>query len=370
MSKTIAYTVNDPDFFWSHRLSLAKSSIDKGYIVYLISDFKKSDIEKFQTVGIKPIDVKINRNNKNFISNFKLVYNLNKIYNKIKPEIIHQVSLKMIIFGSVSLFLTSKFKIVNAVTGMGYLFTDSRNSLPKFIILLTLRLLNLKNNIYYIFQNEIDLELFKEQGLKRNYVIIKGAGVDEHEFLYTNPEAKSKVKIVFTGRILKDKGIIDLVKAFNLLSNEIKEIAELDIYGNIDIDNPSYITDKYFKKLINHPSINWKGFSNNIKEVLKESDIYCLPSYREGLPKSIIEAMAIGRPILTTNAPGCDECVVENYNGFKVPIKNHVLLSEKLTELIIKPELRLKMGINSRKLFENEFTLSKVLIKTFNFYNQ
>ena len=112
MSKTIAYTVNDPDFFWSHRLSLAKSAIDKGFVVYLISDFKKSDVEKLQTVGIKTIDVKINRNNKNFISNFKLVYQLNKIYNKIKPEIIHQLSLKMIIFGSLSLFFSNKYKIV------------------------------------------------------------------------------------------------------------------------------------------------------------------------------------------------------------------------------------------------------------------
>ena len=108
MNKTIAYTVNDPDFFWSHRLSLAKSAIDKGFIVFLISDFKKSNVEKFQALGIKTIDVKINRNNKNFISNFKLVYQLNKIYNKIKPEIIHQVSLKMIIFGSISLFFSKK----------------------------------------------------------------------------------------------------------------------------------------------------------------------------------------------------------------------------------------------------------------------
>ena len=370
MSKTIAYTVNDPDFFWSHRLSLAKSAIDKGFVVYLISDFKKSDIEKFQTVGIKTIDVKINRNNKNFISNFKLVYQLNKIYNKIKPEIIHQVSLKMIIFGSISLFFSKKYKIVNAVTGMGYLFTNSRKSISKYFVLFIIRLLNFKNNIFYIFQNKTDLELFKAQGLINNFIVIKGAGVDEFDFSIAEPKLNSKVQIVFTGRILRDKGIIELIKAFNLMPEDVKEKAELNIYGDIDIKNPSYISKKTLKKLIEHSSINWRGFSDDIKTVLIESDIYCLPSYREGLPKSIIEAMAIGRPIITTNAPGCDDCVIDDYNGFKIPIKDFSLLSETLAKLIVDSNLRIKMGRNSRKLFEAEFTLNKVIDQTFGFYEK
>ena len=370
MSKTIAYTVNDPDFFWSHRLSLAKSAIDKGFVVYLISDFKKSDVEKLQTLGIKTIDVKINRNNKNFISNFKLVYQLNKIYNKIKPEIIHQVSLKMIIFGSLSLFFSKKYKIVNAVTGMGYLFTNSRKSVSKYLVLFIIRLLNFKNNIFYIFQNKTDLELFKAQGLINNFIVIKGAGVDEFDFSITEPKLNSKVQIVFTGRILRDKGIIELIKAFNLMPEDVKEKAELNIYGDIDIKNPSYIPKKTLKKLIKHSSINWRGFSDDIKTALIESDIYCLPSYREGLPKSIIEAMAIGRPIITTNAPGCDDCVIDDYNGFKIPIKDFSLLSETLAKLIVDSNLRIKMGRNSRKLFEAEFTLNKVIDQTFGFYEK
>ena len=116
--------------------------------------------------------------------------------------------------------------------------------------------------------------------------------------------------------------------------------------------------------------IEWKGFSNEIKTALTESHIYCLPSYREGLPKSTIEAMAIGRPIITSNAPGCDDTVIEEYNGFKVPVGNVEMLSEKLVLLINDKKLRHKMGKNSRAMFEKEFTLEKVVNRTFELYDK
>ena len=124
------------------------------------------------------------------------------------------------------------------------------------------------------------------------------------------------------------------------------------------------------KGLLQDDNIQWDGYSDNIKKELELCSIYCLPSYREGLPKSIVEAMAIGRPIITTNAPGCDDCVIENYNGFKIYPGDCESLSLVLLKLLKDHELCLSMGANSRQFFEKDFTVEKVVDETFDFYDQ
>jgi len=154
------------------------------------------------------------------------------------------------------------------------------------------------------------------------------------------------------------------------LPEHIKPNITVNLFGKIDKENPAYIGEDELKRFLIPGLILWHGHSDNIKIELIDSHIYCLPSYREGLPKSIIEAMAIGRPIITTTAPGCDDTVKEGFNGYKVKAGDSKELSKKLEELIENKELRIQMGKNSRELFLRNFTLDKVVSQTFEVYDK
>ena len=362
----ILYVINDIDFFISHRLPLAEHAISKNYEVFVASNA----LPKTKTPGVTFLKFEINRSSVGIITNFNSLIQLNKIIKKVSPEIVHSVTIKSIVISNLCLIFNRKIKKVNAVSGLGFLFTSDRKSFSLSIIKSLFHLFNIVNKPYYIFQNENDLQKFKKLRVKDNYKLIKGSGVNHKKFEYNAPIKKDKINITFTGRILKDKGILDLIKAIQILPKEFREKITLNIYGKLDQENPSFISKNEFNNLLIPGFILWHGFTKNIKKVLVNSDIYCLPSYREGLPKSILEAMAIGRPILTTNAPGCDETVEEGINGFKVDVTDYSLLSEKLRILIQDESLRIEMGKRSREIFEENFTLDKVVNETFKFYEK
>ena len=362
----IVYVVNDLDFFISHRLPLAKKAVELGYAVFIISN-------KLPTIKHKGIDFKvfsIERSSTSIVKNFKSLIELKRIIKDISPDIIHSVTLKSILLSNLVLLFNKKVKKVNAVSGMGYLFTSNRASIVLYGLKFILRAIIKLGKPHFIFQNLDDLKEFKKLGLKESYSIIKGSGVNKDEFDYTPLKATKKVNITFTGRILKDKGVIDLIKAIELLPEKIKSNIVVNIFGKIDNENPAHINEDELKSLLIPNLILWHGHSDNIKKYLIDSDIYCLPSYREGLPKSTIEAMAIGRPIITTNAPGCDDTVEEGVNGFKVAVGDAQALSQKLQILIEDEKLRIEMGKKSREFFEREFTLERVVHQTFEIYNK
>lgn len=361
----ILFLVNDLEFFISHRLEIAINARNNGYSVFVVSD----KLPEVNYNDIKFLKINLKRSSLSFFSNFISIRDFYFVVKKISPILVHSITLKSIVISNLALIFDKKIKLINAISGLGYLFTSNRNPIALKLLKFVLKTINSIGKPYYIFQNENDLQEFKKLGVKENYSLIKGSGVNHKDFKYNPPIKKDKISITYTGRILKDKGIIELINAVEILPKEIKSKVVLNIYGKIDLDNPTHIAEKEIKKLLKPNLIIWHGNSDDIKAVLIESDIYCLPSYREGLPKSTLEAMAIGRPIVTTNAPGCGDTVLEGVNGLKVNIKDHIALSKKLQILIEDEALRIEMGKNSRKLFEKEFTLEKVVNQTFEIYN-
>ena len=362
----ILFVVNDIDFFISHRLQLAIFLTKKDYKVYVLAN-KIPEI-KFRKIKFLKFD--LNRSSTNLISNLKSIFQLNLILKSIRPNLVHSITLKPILFSSILLLFNKKIKLINAISGLGFLFTKKRKSISKTVVSFLFRIIIIIRKPFFIFQNEDDYEEFKNLGLKKEFKIIKGSGVDKNLYSYTRPVKKEKLNITFTGRILKDKGIIELIEAVKLLHGKFKNEIILNIYGKIDKNNPAYISEKKIHELLIPGFIIWHGFTNSIKEILIHSDIYCLPSYREGIPKSIVEAMAIGRPIVTTNAPGCNDTVENEINGFKVSIEDTIGLSKKLQLLIENESLRIEMGKKSRKLFEKNFTLERVLNQTLEIYEK
>lgn len=365
----LVYIVNDISFFKNHFLPLTLF-LSKKFEISILSD--KIDCEiKNKFPEIKQYTSPIKRSSVNPIYDLRLITHFATVIYKLKPDIIHNITIKPILYGSLAIKLINpKIKIINSVTGLGYAITNNHLFI-KSIIQILIRLFVSKKS-HFLFLNRHDKNFYQKlgKGLDHNFTMINGSGVDQNEFLYQKPLKKEKIVILFTGRILRDKGVINLIDAINLLPITLKSKIILKLYGSIDIQNPAHIKEKELENYLVPGIIEWYGFTSEIKEVLLKCDVYCLPSFREGIPKSIIEAMAIGRPILTTEAPGCEDTVIEGVNGFKVPVGNTKALSEKLKILIEDESLRNKMGKKSRKIFEENFTLDNVSKRVFKVYAQ
>lgn len=370
MSKTkkVFYVVNVDWFFLSHRLPLALAMKEAGHDVFILTKDtgKRGAIE---AQGLKFINVDFERSGSNPVKELLLIKTLRALYKKHRPDIIHHVTIKPAIYGSIAAKVLKKVRIINAISGLGYNFIEGRDGYVQKVVRRLMKFAYSKN-VNFIFQNPDDLNLYQSLGFltKDNYKLIKGAGVDQNEYPYTEPVKKEKLEIVITARMLVDKGIRELIKASELLFEKWQGKIKFLLVGDLDPFNLAGMKEEEIQTAVKPGYLEWMGYSSDIKSVLKSSDIVCLPSYREGLPKSLIEAMAIGRPIVTTHAPGCKECVDEGVNGFMVPVKATTELAEALEKLISDEQLRLKMGKASRTKMMAEMSLQKVVQETVSFY--
>jgi glycosyltransferase involved in cell wall biosynthesis len=367
----IIYVVNVDWFFISHRLDLAKVALDKNYKVYLLAkDTGKFDF--IRELGINCINIDFERSNINIFREIKIINILRKYYVKLKPNIIHHVTLKPMLYGSIaSKYINSSTKIVNAVSGLGYSFINTHINFKTIFLKKLMKFAFNSNNIFFIFQNIDDYNYYNKLKLVKpnNFIIIKGSGVDQFKFkqkIYKSNN--SNINIVMVCRMLKDKGVIEFINAALLLKEKYKDLLKFKLVGDIDSENPSSLTKEELFFLTDGEYISWEGFKADVFDIYTKSDIVCLPSYREGLPKSLIEAMSVGCPIITTEAAGTRECVINGWNGFLVPVKDSILLSEYIELLSLNKDLRIEMGKNSRIKMEKEFSLKYVIETTHKFY--
>lgn len=368
--KKIFFVTNVDWFFISHRLPLALNAIKQGYEVYLLS-LNTGKKEFIQEHGIRFIDIPFNRSGSDPLHELKCIFLLFKNYIKYRPNIIHHVTLKAALLGSVAAKLARQYNVVNAISGLGYNFTDGRNGgLQKFLKFL-IRVVFKSNHFSFILQNPDDVNMIRKLNLvpSSHIFLIKGSGVDLHEFVYSETPNNIPFKVLFPARILLDKGVLEFIDAAKILQNRFFGKVKFILAGDCDKENLAVLGENELKSLLISDYIEWIGYQRNMFSIYKDSDIVALPSYREGLPKSLIEACAMGRPIVTTDVPGCRECVKTGYNGLLVPAKDAVSLSCAIETLIIDDEKRKMFGINSRSLAEEEFSIDKVVQHTFEIYH-
>lgn len=365
----IAIVTNHDWFFLSHRLPIALAALQEGHEVYLlaIDTGRRNEIENY---GIQFVEILINPTGKNPIQEIQTFLELRNIYKRIKPDVIHHVTMKVSLLGCLAAKSLGIRNCVNAISGFGYAFTDNRKGLFQTAIKLEMYFAFNSNYWHFILQNPDDFNVLKS----RNYVpeshvhLIKGSGVDLDQFTYKKPIRKGKLIVLFPARILGDKGVMELVTAMKLVKNRIGNKAKLILAGDCNSSNPTTIHEKELKNFLEEDYIEWVGFQKNMVKMNEDADIVVLPSYREGLPKSLIEACAIGRPIVTTDVVGCRECVIENYNGHLVPAKNVDCLADAIVHLVENPSERLRMGENGRFLAEKEFSVKNVVKKHLEIY--
>ena len=363
--------VNVDWFFLSHRKDIALSAPKKGYEVTVVTKDtgKKSTIE---ALGLKVIDLPMNRSGQNIIEELYTCWFLYRLYRREKPDIVHHVGLKTILWGTLAAKLAKVHGVVNAVSGLGIFFSEENTSLVSKLLPRVLHFSHHRKNLAVIFQNEEDKGLFlKNRIIKEEQAfMIKGSGVDLNQYCYTPELESQKIKVLLTARMIVEKGVFVLVDAALKLKEKYRDKVEFLLCGGLD-DNPKAIKEEELKSVCDGGYIQWLGYRTDVLELLKSCHIVAFPSYyKEGLPKSLIEAAAVGRPIVTTNSIGCKETVVDGYNGYLIPVKDSDTLAEKLNLLFEDENLRQNMGRNSRILAEKDFSIENVIHRHLEIYSQ
>jgi len=282
------------------------------------------------------------------------------------------VAVKPILYGSIAAHITGCSCIVNALAGLGYLFIAKglKASAVRWMIVHAYRMAFSGKNVYGIFQNPQDYELFVNAGiLKRDKaILIRGAGVDTSKFI-SNPEPQGIPTVVLASRMLWDKGVGEFVAAAHQLKKEGLQFRAV-LVGNPDPENPASIPEKKLKSWHALDIIEWWGLRNDMPDVFAQSNIIVLPSYREGLPKVLLEAASCGRAIVATDVPGCREIVRHNVNGLLVPPNNVKELADAIKILIEEPLLRASMGARGREIVVTEFSEEIVTWQTIELYKK
>ena len=233
-----------------------------------------------------------------------------------------------------------------------------------------LRFSHYRDRLTVIFQNDEDKSLFLNNRIIREdqAAMIKGSGVDLQQFCYSPEPEEGKIKVLLTARMIVEKGIFVLTDAALKLKEQYKGKVQFLLCGGLD-DNPKAIREEELQAVCDGEYIQWLGYRTDVLNLLKDCHIVAFPSYyKEGLPKSLIEATAVGRPIVTTNSIGCKETVVDGYNGYLIPVKDSDTLADRLKRLIEDKALRQEMGKNSRRLAEWDFSIENVVRRHLEIY--
>ncbi len=371
MNNKILFLVTEDWYFISHRLPLA-IALKKNGCEVSVACKDTGQLEQIKSYGFNCYNLKINRGYSSIVQVIKSIKEIIKIINISNISIIHAVSIQSIVFALFATLRNRDIKIVAAVTGLGSLFLAKgiKNEIIRFIIKVFLILNFQRSNVKIIVQNRDDEKFINQKLLCKNnkIIIIRGSGVNiKYHSKQIEPDYPPIV-ISFVGRIIKDKGIELLLKAFKLAYIKNKNI-KLLLAGSIDNNNVSALELSDFNNIIkNDNNIEYIGEIKDIREIWKISHIAILPSKREGLPKSLLEAAAAGRAIIATDVPGCREIALNNINAKIVKFNDINQLVEAILYLSKNHKIRKSYGLKSRELVESDMSEDAVIENTLALY--
>ena len=358
----LLFIVNVDWFFISHRLPIALAALENGYEVHIACGIteRKSELE---ALGIVVHPLSISRSGTSLLKELKVIKEMNAVVKHVSPDVVHLVTIKGAVYGG----LVTRFKNINvrvvSISGLGFVFIDKgfKARILRFLVTKLYRIALNSLNTKVIFQNENDKAIFIANKIIKpvQSLIIRGSGVDLETYKYLPEPAGEKV-VMFLARLLKDKGLVEFCDAAITLKKS-KFKGRFVLVGYIDIHNPNSLTKEELNKYVNSGDIEHWGFSTNVSEIIGQSHIMVLPSYREGLPKSLIEAAACGRAVITTDVPGCRDAITPNVSGILIPVKSSNAIVSAIEELCNNDEKRIAMGRKGRTLAEACFDINDVI---------
>ena len=368
----ILYIVNEPWFFLSHRLPIALAAKQQGDTVH-VATRAGATVKEIRGLGFIHHEIPLSRSGSSIPSELNSLFAIWKLLREVKPDVVHLVTIKPVIYGGIAARFTPVKKVVAAVSGLGTLFLSEGAiavSKRKVGILLYRFALGSKKTTV-ILQNPDDKQLLENLKIVRSEqtVLIRGSGVDLLDFNFILENLSNKPVVTFAARLLFDKGLAEYIEAIKILNKKGLE-ASYQIVGDLDPGNPTSAKQKDIEQWQSIPNLTVVGYQKNMATVFKHSNIVVLPSYREGLPKVLIEAAACGRAVITTDVPGCRDAIEANKTGLLVAAKSSTELACSIERLIIDADLRVKMGAAGRQLAEKVFSIEQVVDKHLSIYQQ
>ena len=353
--------------FYGFRAELIKILKSNNIAIYAFTtDQDKIELEKIKILGAIPVIYQLNRGGLNPLMDILATYKLAQQIKKLQPDLVFSYFTKPVIYGTLAAKFVKVPKIIGMLEGLGYTFTDQPNGQsPKTKLIKAIQTflykLALPKLDHLIFLNKDDLnDLITKNNIQvKQAYVLGGIGLDLSHYNYTPANSSLPLKFLFIGRLLKEKGIHDFIAAAKIVKSKFPETV-FTILGGVDEANLGALTKNELNQYIENELIEYPGHVSNIPEWIKNSSVFVLPSYREGVPRSTQEAMAIGRPVITTDVPGCRETVIDGVNGFLVPKWNAEVLAEKMIYFIEHPEQIRVMGDASCKIAQEKFDADKV----------
>jgi len=368
----ILIVVNVEWYFWSHRLSLAKALKECGFDVIIAAAIERGYQQAIEKEGFRFIPLHLQRRSSNPWHEMASLFELFRLYRTERPDLVHHITIKPVLYGSLAAKAARVPAVINTIPGLGYLFlqTGPWGSILRCCVSAAYRFALSGKHVQVIVQNPDDLRMFVSKKLipRERINMIRGSGVNIHEFVLSSEPTGPPI-VLLASRLLWDKGVGELVEASRRLKQHGVE-CRVVIVGEPDPENPNSIPVETLKAWHAEGVVEWWGLRNDMPTVLALASIVVLPSYREGVPKILLEAAAAGRPIITTDAPGCREIVRDGRNGLLVPPRDPVALANAIQTLISNPTLRKEMGVRSREIAVAEFSEERVIRETLDVYRK
>ena len=369
----VLFFVTEDWYFWSHRMELASVLRQKGFNVTLGAHFTARE-KDVQARGIQTYPVPFRRSMKHPVNDVLSCIAMVRAVFKFKPKVVHLVAIKPILLSFLCLALFRDVKFVHAFAGLGYIFSANTKqaSGTRIVLKPILKWILARRNSFVLVQNLDDKGMLMEElGAQESRVfVIPGSGIDVAKYFpKQDVEARKAPTIMLIGRMLAEKGCREFAAAAKVLRVAFPN-SRFVLVGGTDNDNPGAISESEIVSWVEAGYLEWWGRRDDIVNVLHQADVVCLPSYREGLPKSLLEAASCGIPLVATDVPGCREVCIGQHTGLLVEPKDESTLIDALSELIREPELRRKYGRNARRLVESKFSLEVISAKTISFYDE
>lgn len=365
----ILLVANTDWYLYNFRLSLAKFLRRRGMYVVMVSPFGRY-VENIRAAGFPWVEWSVDRRSISGATEIRALLDLCRIYRREKPDLVHHFTIKPVLYGSMAARWAKVPAIINAITGLGYLFL--RQSLVTRVlrtaVMLAYRFLLRGDRVFTIFENESNRQFFISHHLVQpeQAAVIEGVGVDVEHFVPAPEPLTQEIVVLFPARLLREKGVEVVADAARLLRGHYP--IRFILAGEPDPGNPGSVTEEQVRAWEAEGLVEWWGWQTNMVEVYRQSHIVVLPSLGEGIPTALLEAGACARPVVTTDVPGCHDVIVDGENGLIVPPNNPQALAEAIERLLRDPQLRLKLGQAGRARVLERFTDDRINYQTWAVY--
>ncbi|PQZ69047.1 glycosyltransferase family 1 protein [Achromobacter sp. MYb9] len=360
--RRLMFVVNNPAFFMSHRVPVAQAAQRAGYDVH-VATMDGPAVADIEALGMTHHAIPMTRSGKHPLQELGTLLALVRLFRRVRPDVVHLVTIKPVLYGGIAARLARVPGMVAAISGLGFVFLSDtlKMRLVRSVVARLYRIALGHPNSRVIFQNANDRDLLKSLGAVRDgqVVMIRGAGVDLDAYRALPEPAAPPVVVTMVARLLRDKGVQEFVQAAGMLRQRGVPVT-MQLVGGVDAGNPASATQDEVEAWQREGAVQALGERSDVPELYAASHIAVLPSYREGLPKSLIEAAACARAVVTTDVPGCRDAIEPGETGLLVPVRDAQALADTIARLAEDATLRQAMGKAGRALAEREFNIEQV----------